>query len=382
MPAARVDCLPNCRSFSFLGHFRDPFAFQKLLDRCIGFIHWDTESAFTRVKILLLVFTGTYYTLSCLCLTRIDPAEVPLDHFFGMWFLVGGGCSCFSQWYVLAIERRHLAKVIGFLTNLQQNGIDHPTRVRQRSRIVLYSIVHWTTNVSQTAVWAVTLLFTSSIAHATSNSYLQMLAYIFFPLEIMLIGMTANVSQINTFTTLLVFAVEFEILGEDFRQALDKWNVVDMKTCVRRHQKLLEMVMLFRDKLKLYLLLSLQIYFFSITFCCVMLVIQLKTGDNQMFYTLINLTTALLCLLLFGLFCDYLDLKVAEISDQVFGSKWSERISRDRSMKRNLLMILMRSQKKIKFTCGDIYAMSIVTCMNVINMCYSAFTLLMNMVQD
>ncbi|XP_001663614.2 uncharacterized protein LOC5577942 [Aedes aegypti] len=172
MSAARVDCLPNSRSFSILGHFRDPFAFQKLLDRCIGFIHWDTESAFTWVKILLLVFTGTYYTLSCLCLTRIDPAEVPLDHFFGMWFLVGGGCSCFSQWYVLAIERRHLAKVIGFLTNLQQNGIDHPTRVRQRSRIVLYSIVHWTTNVSQTAVWAVTLLFTSSIAHATSNSYL------------------------------------------------------------------------------------------------------------------------------------------------------------------------------------------------------------------
>ncbi|KXJ69107.1 hypothetical protein RP20_CCG000085 [Aedes albopictus] len=380
--SARTDFLQNPRTIPILRNLRDPFAFQKLLDRCIGFIHWDTKSAFTRAKLLLLAFTGTYYTLSCLCLARINPAEVPLDHFFGMWFLVGGGCSCFSQWYVLAIERRHLAKVIEFLTNLQRRGVDHPTRARYRPRIVLYSIVHWTTNVSQTVVWSATLIFTSSIAHAASSWFVKVLAYVFFPVEIVLIGLTANVSQINTFTTLLVFAVEFEILGEDFRRAFDEWKLDDLKSCVRRHQRLLEMVMLFRDKLKMYLLLSLQIYFFSITFCCVMLVIQLKTGDNQMVYTMINLTTALFCLLLFGLLCDFLELKVTEISDQVFSSGWSRSICLDRSMKKNLLMVLMRSQKRIKFTCGDIYAMSIVTCMNVINMCYSAFTLLMNMVQD
>lgn len=291
-------------------NLQDPFAFQKLLDRCIGFIHWDFKSPFTWAKFALLTFTGVYYILSCLCFSWVNPAEVPVDHYFGMCFLVGGGCSCVSQWYVLTIERHHLGEVLDFLSNLQQRGVDHPRRVRSRPRIVLCTIILWATNFSQTLLWSVTLVLTSSIAHVVTSPYLKILAYVFYPLEITLIGMLANVSQINIFTMLLVFAVEFDILGEDFRRAIDEWDSNGFRTCVQRHQKLLEMVILLRDKLKLYLLLALQIYFIAITFSCVMLVIQLKPGDSQLFYTMINLTTALLCLLLYGLFCDYLELKV------------------------------------------------------------------------
>lgn len=230
--------------------------------------------------------------IACIILATLafNPTEVPIDNYFGKCFIVGGYCL---QWYMLAIESHYFGKVVDCLLNLRQRDVDDRqsgiTRLTQFAieglilcwiAILLLSMMHLHWNTEDCCLFSVTIIFKECVAALYKT-------YIFF-----------------------TFQNEFLILELDFYSAINGRNSDEFRTCDQRHQKLLEVANLFRDKLKLFLWLALKINFFVILICCKLLASKLKTTDNYMFYTMISLLTAKLCVLLYGFYCGHLELKV------------------------------------------------------------------------
>ncbi|XP_058463032.1 uncharacterized protein LOC131437592 [Malaya genurostris] len=364
---------------SILGRIKDPFVFQKNLDRIAGFI-----SPVAGVKIGIGIFIFGFLCATLLSLPWVDQEQAPIDFYFGVAFLFGTGGVCVALWICLFTERDHVREVIQFLSELQNGGATHRLRVRSRSVIVPFIILYWGQNVMQGLYWGVNLSHTNAIMHAVSNPVLKPLVSALYPVETALLGQMANVTQVTVFTTMLVFSVEWSILGEDIRQAYDEWDFVRIRRAVQDHQKLLEMTMQFRDALKLYLLLTLQMYFFIITYSCFLMVEQLNKSDGQSLFSVVNILVAVISLILFGWFCDLLEDKVNDFGSLVYSTEWynkliyrSDQAALYRSRKKNFRMVLMRSQKKIQFTCGNFSDMSLTTSWKVLELCYSSFTLLL-----
>nr|NP_001345705.1 odorant receptor 75 [Aedes aegypti] len=373
-----------------LSRIEDPLLFHRTIDRYVGFLHWNLRTLSTRIKLLAIFLTFLYLTIAVLSIPMIDPTTVPIDFYFGMWFLFGAGGSCFTQWLVLAHGRHKLREVIRFLTDLQRRDRHHPMRVRSRPRILVFVVLYWAQNVGQAVYWALTLKHTSPIQQASQFAVVKVLASWLYPPIIVMLGQMSDITQVMTFNTLLVFTVEFEILADDFRQAIDCWNVGELRECVRRHRRLLANALVFRDKLRMYLMLTLEIYFFLITYACFVMVIQLTgNGGSRSLFTILTGVVSIVCLILFGWVCDRLEVKASDVGRQVYNSDWpSNFIYREdnaldyRFTRKNLLIVMMRAQNRIRFSCGSVLDMSLETSYQLLKLCYSAFTILLSMIRN
>lgn len=302
--------IPFVHSSALLNRIETPFLFFNHFDRLLGFVNWDFTTGATHFKLLLIIFVYTYFLASIISMLFVDLPQESFDSVFGMLFLIGTGAACLALWHCLAFHRRDLRKIICFLSHLQTEDVNNPLRVRSRPTIAIFCVVYWMQNLAQGVFWAVNLMPTSSLAKVISWSSGKLLVFALYLVEVVLLEQMACCSQVLTFSALLVFTTEFTILGADFQQAYDCWDFNAIRSCIQRHQKLLEMVMLLRDKMKLYFLVIMQVHFFIITYSCFLLVVGLKHSGTLPVDSSINLVSGLITLSLNGWFCDMLNYEV------------------------------------------------------------------------
>ncbi|KXJ69108.1 hypothetical protein RP20_CCG000088 [Aedes albopictus] len=377
--------LPQC--LGFLNRIQDPLALQKVVDRWLGFMTWDFTTKLSYLKLFLMVYIYTYYVICSICIMfLINPEDVHPELYIRMWFFIGAGASCLSRWIAVIPSRHHFAGIIKHLTDLTRQKPYQPLRVRSRPVIFLCSAYFFSINTSVSAFWTVLLMGSCPTDYVFRHPIVDFLSLILYPVETFLNGMVANATTLTILTTLLVFIVEFDILGWDFREAFNSSNQDEIRLCVERHQRLLEMVTLFREKTKSYFMIAMSLYFFLVTFSCLLLVVQLRQGDFQALrFNVINASMSIVSILLYGKICDMLEDRVRDVGDQVYGSDWPSKFDSTRGrrkaflrQKSSILMITVRAQRKVGFTCAGIIEMSTVTSMQALKMFYTAFTILWN----
>ncbi|XP_062702500.1 uncharacterized protein LOC134285538 [Aedes albopictus] len=371
----------------FIDRIQDPLALQKVMDRCFGVINWDSQPIISFAKSVSLFFMFSYYIVCCFCaLFFINPAEVTPDIYLNMWFYCAASAFCSLQWIVLFPSRHYFSQIVEYLTDIHRQDPFHPFRIRSRSMIFLSTAFLLTMNTCMAIFWSFLLYGSCPIAGAFRNPTVKLLSSMIYPVQSIHMATISNCAMVTCFAVLLVFTVEFDIVGEAFREAFSSWNSAQVRNCIERHRRLLQMVNLFRDHLRLYLLIAVGLYILLVTFTCFLLVVQLHAGDIQaMRYNVINAAFSIMTIVMYGVVCDLLEDRIREVGQQVYNAEWPSKLilnhghrGRYLSGKSCLVMVIARSQKKVGFTCGNIYQMSTVTSMQVLKLCYTGFTVLWN----
>ncbi|XP_001663611.2 uncharacterized protein LOC5577939 [Aedes aegypti] len=375
------------RWLAFINQIQNPLALQKTVDRCLGFIVWDFDTKLSYAKLIFVVIMYIYLVVCCVCaLFLVNPADVHPDYYLKMWFFIGAGASCSLPWIALLPARRHFATIHEFLTDQYRLDPYHPLRYRSRPVIFLCSVFFFSINTSISVFWCILLQGSCPITFAFRYPGVEPASSLVYLVECFHLGMTANGTMVTTLTTLLSFIVEFDVLGVELRESFSTMDVDVIRRSVERHQQLLELVNLFRAKIKPYFLIAMGLYLFLVTFSCFLLVVQLREGDFQALrFNVFNAAISIVTIIMFGVICDMVEDRVRRIGDQVYESEWPLKLVYDqgrgdvyRLQKSSLMMVIARSQKKVGFTCGDIYQMSTITSMQVLKLCYTAFTMLWN----
>ncbi|XP_001663612.2 uncharacterized protein LOC5577940 [Aedes aegypti] len=375
------------RWMGFIHRIQDPLALQKALDQLMGFISWDLTNKIIYIKVFLITYLFVYYVIcSVFIIFLVNPEDVHPDYYLRMWFFIGAGASCIIRWIAMIPARHGFAIVIQHLTELTRQKPYQPLRVRSRPVIFLCSAYFFAMNTSVSAFWTVLLLGSCPTDYVIDSPILSYASLLLYPMETLINGMVATATTVTILTTMLVFIAEFDILGYDFREAFSTANSEEIRHCVERHQRLLEMVTLYREKSKLYFLTAMSLYFFLVTFSCLLLVVQLRQGDfHSVRFNGINAGLSIVSILLYGRICDMLEDRVQDIGNQVYGSDWPlklfgtrERREVHQTQKSSILMVITRSQRKVGFTCGGIFEMSTVTSMQALKLFYTALTILWN----
>ncbi|XP_001663613.2 uncharacterized protein LOC5577941 [Aedes aegypti] len=376
--------IPRC--IPFIDRIQNPLALQKSMDRYFGVIYWGSRPLEFFMKIFSLCFMLGFLLLCFGCMFWVNPLEVPPDMYLNMWFYLAASTFVILQWITLFPNRHHYAKIVQYLSDLQRTDPFHPFRIRSRAVISLSTAFLLAMNTSMAIFWGFLLFGSCPMAFVFDDSFVKKLFSVIYPIQSAYLATLSNGGMVMCFAVLLVFTVEFSIIGENLREAFSNWNRDQIRSCIKRHQRLLEMVNLYRDKIRFFLLVVVGLYFLLVTFSSFLVVLQLHSGDVQALrYNVINAGFSIITIVLYGVVCDLLEETIREVGNQVYSSAWPSTLILDRkhrnvynSGKRSLMMVIARSQQKVGFTCGSIYQMSTVTSMQVLKFCYSAFTVLWN----
>ncbi|XP_019541466.3 uncharacterized protein LOC109412271 [Aedes albopictus] len=381
--------LPRC--LAFVNRVQNPLALLKTVDQCVGFINWDFTTKLSYAKLIAVVIMYGYLLVSFVCaLFLVDPAEVHPDYYLKMWFFIGAGVACSLPWITMFPARHHFGKILEFFTDQYRLDPYHPLRVRSRPIVFLCSAFFFTINTSISVFWCILLQGSCPMVFAFRYSIVERVSPIVYLVQCFHLGMTANGTMVTALTILLAFIVEFDVLGDDLRECFDTMTVDIIRRGVGRHQRLLDMVNLFREKIKPYFLIAMGLYLFLVTFSCFLLVVQLREGDYQALrFNVFNAAISIVSIVMLGAICDVLEDRVKQVGKQVYESGWPLKLVYNREkqdiyrwQKSSLLMVLARSQKKVGFTAGNIFQMSSVTSMQALKLCYTAFTMLWNATND
>ncbi|XP_062565586.1 uncharacterized protein LOC134227895 [Armigeres subalbatus] len=113
-----------------------------------------------------------------------------------------------------------------------------------------------------------------------------------------------------------------------------------------------------------------------------------RTGDGIFPITVFVVFTNLSNLLLYGYLCDQVEEQVIGINYQLYCSDWNMKIINTRAFRRQyknmrqmILIVMQCTQKKIGFTCANLFEMSLDTCRSVLWYAYSVLTVLISFLE-
>ncbi|KAL1377979.1 hypothetical protein pipiens_015893, partial [Culex pipiens pipiens] len=368
-------------------------------NRVIGFTGYTWDHPIPVVKAGLLIYAVLYEIIAIVAIAFFEPGPVSIDQRFGMIFVMNTGLMCVIIWVLLAMQRRELDLVLNRLMELQRQAVDDRRR-QYIWRINCFSLCILVQNLVQIIIWNNAVDYSCPL-QVFESELVDQLNVVCYPLAMTLLSLMFVYTIILISAILPALSVEFILLGEDFQRIFDNvgplfetarnansnWTKLEnnMKSCIRRHQELLTLAELFQRRLKLFFLFNLTVDFFLITFSCFQFGINRRSDSLRYMYSAFAAITATINLLMFGKMCDQLETYVSSIKLHLYSSNWVDRLvysrtfaHRYKNFRKLMLIVMERTERKVGFTCGNFYAMSLTTCCSVLQFCYSVFTLLLS----
>ncbi|EAT42235.1 AAEL006195-PA [Aedes aegypti] len=347
------------------------------------------------LKRFLLTFAIVYVFSEVVSVFLFEAFSVEQD--FGILFMTFGRLLCIVMWSSFAMHHQDLKRTWLFLLNTQQDTPDDRRRkfIRTVNWITLMFLMQ---DVLPMVVWAMSGHSESSL-QLYNNHLIDQVNALANPIVVVVLTMMFCYSVVVVGSVLPALTLEFHILGLDFELLFedvgslsdgDNWDAVEaaFKRCVDRHQVLLDTAKALRKQLKIYFLVQLGINFVAIVFSTLIYIYTQRSNDSSYVFNAFGAMSIMCNLLLYGYLCDRLEEQVAAINRHLYCSNWTgikfdstKFGKRYKNLRRMMLIVMERTQKKVGFTCGNFFGMSLVTCRKVLWFAYTVLAMLMHFLE-
>ncbi|KXJ74630.1 hypothetical protein RP20_CCG012994 [Aedes albopictus] len=357
----------------------------------------DPDSARLRLfKRSLLTFALLYVGAEFVSMCRFRAFSIHQD--YGILFMTCGRLLCVFMWSSLALYHQDLKRSWIFLLDSQRRTPDDRRRkfIRTANRITLLFLMQ---DVLPMVVWAMSG-HTESPLSLYQDDLIDKVNTVVNPIAVLILTLMFCYSIVVVGSILPALTLEFHLLGLDFERLfegvgslddVESWDTVELafKLCVERHQVLLDTANGLRQQLKIYFLVQLGINFIAIVFSLLIYIYTQRSNDSSYVFNAFGSMSILCNLLLYGYLCDRLEEQVAAVSRHLYCSAWTGRKfdtatfgKRWKNLRRMMLTVMERTQRKVGFTCGNFFGMSLVTCRKVLWFAYSVLAMLMNFLEQ
>ncbi|XP_019541469.3 uncharacterized protein LOC109412278 [Aedes albopictus] len=381
-------------------HSNNCFVVLMFCNRLIGF--WDNPGTdpdrFHPVKRILINFSFMYATLEVISVTMAI-RTTGFNENVGSLFLVIARQFCLAIWCSLAFNRQGLKEIWIYLLSVQQDAVDD-------SRHKYIRFVNWFTlmflilNLLPLMVWVINGQIGSPLA-VFGSPWLDRLNTVLYPAAVFLITLMLCYAIIMTLSIMSAFTLEFRLLGMDFQQIFEevephgeiivqRWINLEKSfgRCVERHQTLLSLTDSFRQLLKTNFLIQLVVNFCLIVLHFSVYVLMQRHEVSGFAFSAFAVIALMMNMLLYGFLCDQLEEQVLSINHQLYCSGWTDKMiyskafaRRYKNLRQTMLIVMERTQKKVGFTCGNFFEMSLVTCRKVLSFTYTVVAVLTSVLE-
>ena len=168
-------------------------------------------------------------------------------------------------------------------------------------------------------------------------------------------------SDFYIFASALVLSIEFSILGEELKNAINDGKIDNLREIIVRHQELIEIS---NDMKSLFTFIIFYTFLqgaLSISFCGFQMLTA--TSEADLFYLVLYTLSSLGQVYLFCYFGEKLITATQDVNRNILESNWYE--LKDVSVKKSILFVILRSQKACELSGFGFVSLSVATFSNV-----------------